>query len=54
MAFFHYAMDEFTVVPPGLRVKGTLWVLNRALNLSGGKGALTPGGKDIGRGRSRQ
>ena len=31
VAFFHSPMDEFTVVrpPPGLRVKGKLWVLNR-------------------------
>ena len=33
VAFFHSPMDEFTVVPPplGVRVKGKLWVLNRAL-----------------------
>ena len=33
VAFVHSPMDEFTVVrpPPGLRVKGKLWVLNRAL-----------------------
>ena len=33
MAFFHSPMDEFMVVrpPPGLRVKGKLWVLNWAL-----------------------
>ena len=34
VAFFHSPMDEYTVVrpPPGLRVKGKLWVLNRALH----------------------
>ena len=34
VAFFRSPMDEFTVVrpPPGLRVKGKLWVLNRALH----------------------
>ena len=33
VAFFHSPMDECTVVrpPPGLRVKGKLWVLNTAL-----------------------
>ena len=33
VAFFHSPMDEYTVVrpPPGLRVKGMLWVLDRAL-----------------------
>ena len=33
VAFFHSPIDELTVVrpPPGLRVKGKLWVLNRAL-----------------------
>ena len=33
VAFFHYSMDEFTVVRPplGLRLNGKLWVLNRAL-----------------------
>ena len=32
--FFHSLMDEYTVVrpPPGVRVKGKLWVLNRALH----------------------
>ena len=33
VAFFHSPMEEYTVVrpPPGLRVRGKLWVLNRAL-----------------------
>ena len=33
VAFFHSPMDEFTLVRPprGLRVRGKLWVLNRAL-----------------------
>ena len=33
VAFFHSPMDEFTVVRPpvGLRVRGKLWVLKRAL-----------------------
>ena len=33
VAFFHSPMDEFTVVRPpvGLRVRGRLWVLKRAL-----------------------
>ena len=33
VAFFHSPMDEFTVVrpPAGLRVRGKLWVLKRAL-----------------------
>ena len=33
VAFFHSPMDEFTVVRPPveLRVRGKLWVLNRAL-----------------------
>ena len=33
VAFFHSPMDEFTVVRPpvGFRVRGKLWVLNRAL-----------------------
>ena len=32
--FFHSPMDEYTMVrpPPGLRVKGKLWVLNKALH----------------------
>ena len=35
-AFFHSPMDEFTMVrpPPGLRVRGKLWVLNRALHIT--------------------
>ena len=34
VAFFHSPMDEFTVVRPpvGLRVRGKLWVLSRALS----------------------